>query len=236
MKKTFYSIAMLLVSIVLCGCGIHKNYSKEILEELSKKYDKDFEIVRLRYEFNGQGTYYRAICKEKNDDRTFVAYYSPNEEEPLSDEYGNLYLGDLYSDYILKSDDNILFALADVTFNEKSPTKSDIDKDLEYCLNLDNYEALPKVFIFINNSVADKETFERNFLKQNSSLNIYMQSIYFVYIDENDYQEVKDRYKDASEYLLDDKLQEDNITHRISYWLLESGNLEPKYYKIEKES
>ena len=69
----------------------HNDYSEKILKELSDKYDKTFEIVKLSYEVDGEnGNYYRAVCKEKDSENTFVAYYYlKGSEYLLSEDVGD---------------------------------------------------------------------------------------------------------------------------------------------------
>ncbi len=244
-KKTGLIVSILVILLILLGYGVFRlsvshnaeTIEEEIISELSQRYDKDFEIIRLRHEFNGQDTYYRAICKEKNDSRTFTVYYNPDEENSLIDEYINMAISDSYSTYIAESNDDILFALVETNFSGERPTSACLEEGVKYCLDLNNYTASTKNYIFIKNDVADKENFEKSLIEYSLDSNIYNQAVYFIYIDEADYQEIKDKYNDVYILSVDSgvpPLKEDDKIRRVTYWLVKPEGLKPEYYKVVK--
>lgn len=218
----------------------HEEYSKKILDELNSRYNKDFEIVKLTYEVSGNaGNFYRAVCREKDKDKTFVSYYylngsdyllSENNEindeksdnKPvLVDEYINLCLAEMYNDYISKLDNSILFVTTEMSFNENAPTFADLEKGLEYCLSASNYKTLAKVYVFANNGIAEKTSFENEMLQKVSNLDLYQQSIDIAYINENNREEVKGNYQDDT-YMIRDKAKNDDNIFRYVWFLMEN--------------
>ncbi len=150
-----------------------EDYSKKILNELSKKYNKEFEIVQMTYEVSGERkSFYRAVCKETGDDRTFVAYYYLGDSERLSsdkttdteannresffvDEYVNLSLNRQYENYFTENYKEVLFAISDIEFYDHILSKDEMKKGLEYCISNEDYNTHSKIYLFINFVIYD---------------------------------------------------------------------------------
>jgi hypothetical protein len=238
-RLVFIFIILGLIMMGACGCMNHQDYSDKILAELKGKYSKDFEIVKLSYEVDGEsGNYYRAVCKEQGDDQTFVAYYYLNGSQyllqqnldvelnkpgqaVLVDEYPVLLLNKAYAGFLEEKTD-ILFAISDVNFISHILSKEDVDQGLEHCLFNGEYEALAKVYLFVDNSHKDEEKFEAEVVTQLSGNGIFQQSIDVVYISDKDMEAVRSEYQDDT-YLIRDKLKEDSRVTRYSWYLAEAG-------------
>ncbi len=239
-KKALCLFLITLLAIGACGCMNHEEYSKKILNELNNRYDKEFEIVKLTYEVSGNaGNFYRAVCKEKGSEKTFVSYYylngsdyllseskSISEEKSgdkplLVDEYVNFCLAEMYSDYISELDSSILFVTAEVSFNENSPSYADLEKGLEYCLSANNFKTLVKVYVFVKSDISEKTLFENELINSASNFNVYQQSLDFAYINENSSQDLRDKYLDDT-YMIRDRIKSDDSVIRYIWFLMES--------------
>jgi len=166
MKKAICFIMIILIAIGVCGCMNHNEYSDKILKGLSDKYNKEFEIVKLSYEVDGEnGNYYRAVCKEQDTENTFVAYYylkgsqyllsedvgdelKVSKDEPLLiDTYPNLLLNLKVAEQLSK-DNGVLFVVADIGAFEHTFTISDIEMGINHCLSNESFDVQSKVYLF----------------------------------------------------------------------------------------
>lgn len=240
-KKALCLLLITLLAIGACGCMNHEEYSKKILDELNSRYNKEFEIVKLTYEVSGSsGNFYRAVCKAKDNDNTFVSYYYLNgsdyllaenneandkksDNKPLLvDEYINLCLAEMYSDYISRLDNSILFVTTEMSFNENAPTFADLEKGLDYCLSASNYKTLAKVYVFANTNISQKADFEDELINKVSNFDLYVQSFDIAFIDESNCEEIKNRYQDNTDSIRDKAKRDDDIT-RYVWFLTESS-------------
>lgn len=218
----------------------HEEYSKKILDELNSRYNKDFEIVKLTYEVDGEnGNYYRAVCKEKDGHNTFIAYYYLNGSEYLLSEnvddeikvlkgepllidtYPNLLLNLKVAEY-LANNRGVLFAVVDVGAFDHTFSLNDVEKGIDYCLSNENFDVQSKVYLFASNSVEKKEQFEKEITQAILSMNAYKQSIDIAYIADKDLQAIKSKYYDDI-YMIEDRLAEDEKIIRYSWYFSERG-------------
>lgn len=240
-KKAVGFILILFMVIGACGCMNHNEYSKQILKELSDKYDRTFEMVKLSYEVSGEkGNYYRAVCKEPNSENTFVAYYylngseyllseqvgdecnASNDEPLLVDTYPNLLLNLKVAEFLEKDNPDILFAIADIGAFGHAFTLGDVEKGIDYCLSNETFEVQSKLYLFANDNIANKEQFEKDICQKILSMNALNQSIDIAYISENNLQSVKDEYHDDI-YRIEDRLEDDENIKRYSWYYAERG-------------
>lgn len=240
MKKAICFIMIILIAIGVCGCMNHNEYSDKILKGLSDKYNKEFEIVKLSYEVDGEnGNYYRAVCKEQDTENTFVAYYylkgsqyllsedvgdelKVSKDEPLLiDTYPNLLLNLKVAEQLSK-DNGVLFVVADIGAFEHTFTISDIEMGINHCLSNESFDVQSKVYLFASNSIENKEQFEKDITQTILSMNAYKQSIDIAYIADADVEAVKREYSDDI-YMIEDRLTEDEKITRYSWYFAERG-------------
>lgn len=230
-----------LLMIGVCGCMNHQDYSDKILAELKGRYGKDFEIVKLSYEVDGEnGNYYRAVCKETEGDSSFVAYYylkgsdyllseeigediSVAKDEPfLVDTYPNMLLNRSVAEQLTDNVQGILFAIADIGAFDYTLTISDIEKGIAHCVANADFNVQSKLYVFASNSIEDKERFEEDLVQLILSMNAYKQSVDVVYIADENVQSVKAEYYDDI-YMIEDRFSEDEKIIRYSWYFAERG-------------
>lgn len=219
----------------------HQNYSDEILAKLESKYSKDFEIVKLSYEVDGEsGNYYRAVCREPDSDSTFIAYYYLkgsdyllseeigedlviSKNEPfLVDTYPNMLLNRKVAEHLTDNVQGVLFAIADIGAFDYTLTISDVEKGIAHCVANADFNVQSKLYVFASNSIEDKESFEENLVQMILSMNAYKQSIDVAYIADENVQLVKAEYYDDI-YMIEDRFSEDEKIIRYSWYFAERG-------------
>ena len=219
----------------------HQDYSDEILAELKGRYGKDFEIVKLSYEVDGEnGNYYRAVCKEAEGDSSFVAYYylkgsdyllseeigediSIAKDEPfLVDTYPNMLLNRRVAEHLTDNVQGILFVIADLGAFDYTLTISDVEKGIAHCVANADFNVQSKLYVFASNSIEDKERFEEDLVQLILSMNAYKQSVDVVYIADENVQPVKAEYYDDI-YMIEDRFSEDEKIIRYSWYFAERG-------------
>ena len=244
MKSVKKITLLLMVGIIMigaCGCMNHQDYSDKILAELKGKYSKDFEIVKLSYEVDGEsGNYYRAVCREPDSDNTFVAYYYLNgsdyllseeigedlvisKNEPfLVDTYPKMLLNLRLADYLKDNISGILFVVSDVGAFDHTFTIDDIEKGIQHCVSNTDFNIQSKLYVCASNSIEDKEQFERDLVQRILSMNAYKQSIDVAYIADENIQPVRAEYYDDV-YMIENRFSEDERIVRYSWYFAERG-------------
>ncbi len=244
MKIVRSMILLLLAGMIMmgaCGCMNHQGYAEEILEKLESKYDRDFEIVKLSYEVDGEhGNYYRAVCKEPERENTFVVYYYLNgfdyllpdvvgdimgiskEEPSLSDSYPNVLLNLKIEEYFTDNVPGVLFAMSDAGVSGYKLTIDDVEKGIEHCLSNRDFDAQSTLYLFLSDSIENKEQFESDLVQKILSMDVYKQSISVAYIADEYIEAAKAEYYDDT-YRIEGRLREDICVTRYSYYLAYRG-------------
>lgn len=220
----------------------HNENAAKILNELSKKYNRTFEFIQLTYEVDGNNAnFYRAVCREQGSELSFVAYYYLNGTEYLLsdtgaeelnfsdgeailvDEYSNLLLNNMFAQYLIASDPNILFAIAEIGSRDHAFTIDDIEKGLEYCICNGSFDIWIKTYLFVNSDIENKDMFDANIVTELLKIRAYPQSVDIAYISVDDTEKIKKDYQDDI-YMIGDRLEEDERVVRYSWYLSEKGN------------
>ncbi len=184
-----------------------KDYSDEIVNELEKKYNKTFEIEQLTLEFSGDsGKYYRAVCKDADIGKSFVAKYYYEEKE-LFDEYCALLLNEAFVDYLISSDLDIKHAVVDIITVKHILSVDDVNKGVEYCLSNEDFDVKVSAYIFLDQSSATSAEIESKIVDKLSEQEIYRCSLDVIYMSSDSLNFAKDEYTDV--YMLDDSLEKD---------------------------
>lgn len=204
----------------------HNEYSEKILKELSAKYDKEFEIVQLTYEVSGDGgNFYRAVCKAKDSETTFVACYYLNgtqyllssdetiqetKNEPiLVDEYCSLLLNEKFIDYLLSRELGISHAVVDIATVKHALTFEDVSSGVEYCLSNNSFDVKVSAYVFISSDETDDTDFENKIINKFKGLNLYRCNLVIAYVSEGALPTVKDDYVNDI-YMIEDKMRNDD--------------------------
>lgn len=212
-KLLTFSLLIIFYILGACGCMNNKDYSDKILSELEKKYNITFEIEKLTLEFSGDlGKYYRAVCKESGQDKTFVAVYYDDKNE-LYDEYCGLRLNEDLVDYLISSDLGIEHAVVDIITVKHALTVDDIDRGVEYCLSNEDFDVKVSAYIFLDQSILDNTDIENKLVDKFTELKIYRCNLDVVYMSSDSLALAKNEYKDV--YKLDYNLEKD--TRIIEY-------------------
>lgn len=216
----------------------YKEYEEKILQGLTEKYNRDFEIVELTYEVSGRrGDFYRAACREVGGERIFNSYYYPNatnmpeltesienfDKKPeLTDEYSETALNVKFEEYLVRNIDGVILAIADTDFGVYPITFDEVCKGVTYCLFDGNIEVDTRIKLFADKSIADKPSYEKVIINGLLKSSIMVMSVDFVYIDEINKDMMNDKYHNNT-YMFRDRIVEDNCTERCVWYIVQKN-------------
>ncbi len=224
-KRFLLLLLTLLMLISVCGCMGKTDYANIILNELERKYNKTFEIEQITHEFSGDsGEYYRAVCKDAESGKSFVAKYYADDKE-LFDEYCALLLNEDLINYLTSSDLGIAHAVVDVITVEHVLTMDDIAKGVEYCLSNEDFDVKVSAYIFLDKSFADNTEIENKIVDKLTKQEIYRCGLDVIYMSGDALDSAKNEYTEV--YMLDDSLEKDARIVKYRRYLIskESGAL-----------
>ncbi|MBE6766524.1 MAG: hypothetical protein E7550_02940 [Ruminococcaceae bacterium] len=227
----------------------HNEYSQKILDFLTQKYKKEFEIVDLIYEVDGdRGSFYRAICKEKEEGIEFISYCylngtayllfeetdetisSPNKEVEIQDDYCECVLGARFAKYFKEKNIDALAIVAEIGAINYKFTLDDIANGFEYCLSNSDFDVRMHMCVLASNAICDKNSFEKNVIEGVLKFNSYYSVIDFAYaVDNFDEQNSVDYASDV--YSFEESATNDYIVEYNRYLAKKDGKSSKKVIK-----
>ncbi len=221
----------------------HGEYFEKILNILFKKYNREFEIVRLIYEVDGEhGNQYRAICREISSGIKFVARYYLNgsdffllddideeikslaKEPELVDSFCECLIAFDFAEYIKKTNKDVLYSNAIVKAVEHDISQEEIERGTDYCLEKSDYDVIVNVCVFADKNLTDKKTFEKNIVDEVLRKTQYHRTINIAYIDVAVLSDIKDDYTNDF-YRLENRLMDDARVEVYSCYLAREDNV-----------
>ena len=190
----------------------HQEYIKKILDELGRKYEKEFEVVQATYEVSGNGgNFYRAVCAEKESGVRFASwcylngsdYQLPEEAETLFrkangeptvlDEYCVALLNKQFAAELMAADMKIKFAIADTKTASCSLTIEDLSRGVQYCLSNDALQTKATVYLFITEETNRSELREA-IIQHMTQLNLSRCNVDIAFVSDDDLNAVINDY------------------------------------------
>lgn len=211
------------ILIFLVNMNLKSNYNK-FIDKLETTYNKEFEITKLSLGVDQDGFYYRAICKEKNGDITFLAYYYLSDSS-LYDEYNDELLKENTATYLVSSDIGIEYAIVDIIPIHHVLTAEDVTRGVEYCLSNNDFQVKTSIYVFISGNEPNLNI-ENKIINKLLEFNPYACNLYVLYVHNYLLDGIKQDYghsKNGGLYRLKERLESDG---RISDF---------RYYRITEE-
>lgn len=217
----------------------NQNYSSVIQDELTQKYNRNFEIVNLYYEVDGaNGGYYRAICREAGDTSQFVAYYylkntdhfnlntarSTDGEYVLVDDFCNLLMNKKYAGYLSGFCTEALHIVTE-SVTKQEITLTDIEKD-ESLFDFKNHPNIKiKAYFFVPGSIENKDAYGIALANKIAELGVERSVLNLIFTDLKSTAEIKAKYKNDT-YMLDNNFNQDNnIVYYLRYFTEASNGI-----------